>query len=122
MLELSEPAPTMGEQLIADAEKRLAERSRSALEFIHGTQQLMFDEAMLAGNDALDRARTEMHLFSELISKLAGAHSVANLQTMYEECSRHQIDFLRRDSERLFRHGQRVIETTAKLMANLRRS
>lgn len=120
-MEHSELNTAPGENAVVDAGMHLAERNKSALEFVHGVQQLMFDEAMLAGNDALDRARTETHLFSELISKLAGAHSVANLQTMYEECSRHQIDFLRRDSERLFRQGQRVIEASAKLMGNLRR-
>jgi hypothetical protein len=36
---------------------------------------------------------------------------------MYEECGQHQIDFLRRDSERLFRHGERTIETVAKLLS-----
>jgi len=120
MTERSEQHAAFGEELATEAGAQMAERSRSTLEFVHGAQQLMFEEAMLAGNETLDRVRTEMHLFAELLSKLAGAHSVNNLQTMYDECSRHQIEFLRRDSERLFRHGERVIATTAKLMGNLR--
>ena len=63
----------------------------------------------------LDRARTETHLFSEFVSKMAGSHSVKDLKTMCEECGQHQIDFIRSDSERLFKHGERMIETTSKL-------
>jgi hypothetical protein len=46
---------------------------------------------------------------------MAGAHSVKNLKTTYEECGQHQIDFVRRDSERLFKHGERTIETASNL-------
>jgi hypothetical protein len=37
---------------------------------------------------------------------------------MWEECGQHQIDFIRRDSDRLFKHGDRVVETTSKLFSN----
>jgi transcriptional regulator of met regulon len=70
---------------------------------------------VFAGNEWLERSRTEMHLLSEFVSKMAGSHSVKNLKTMGEECTRHQIDFLRRDSERLFKHGERMIEATSNL-------
>jgi hypothetical protein len=49
---------------------------------------------------------------------MAGSHSVKDLKTMSQECGQHQIDFIRRDSERLFKHGERMIETTAKLLGN----
>ena len=35
---------------------------------------------------------------------------------MCEECGQHQIDFIRRDSERLFKHGERMIETASNLL------
>jgi thymidine kinase len=66
----------------------------------------------------LDRARTETHLFNEFVSKMAGSHSVKDLRTMCEECGQHQIDVIRRDSERLFRHGERLLETTSKLLSD----
>ena len=34
---------------------------------------------------------------------------------MCEECGQHQIDFIRRDSERLFKHGERMIEADVEL-------
>jgi hypothetical protein len=35
---------------------------------------------------------------------------------MCQECGQHQIDFVRRDSERVFKHGERMIEVTSKLL------
>lgn len=122
MAELSEHSPAFGEQLAGDAATRLTETNRHALDFIFSAQKLLLDEMMLAVPEVFDRARTEMHLFSELASRMAEAHSINNFQTMYEECSRHQIDFLRRDSERLFKHGERLIEATAKLAGSWRKN
>jgi thymidine kinase len=70
---------------------------------------------VFVSNELLDRAKTETHLFSEFISKMAGAHSVKDLKTMCSDCGQHQIDFIRRDSDRLFKHGERMIESTSKL-------
>jgi len=83
-----------------------------------GAQMVILEEMVFAANEMLDRARTETHLFSEFISKMAGSHSVKDLKTMCEECGQHQIDFVRRDCERLFRHGERMIETTSNLFSN----
>jgi hypothetical protein len=84
---------------------------------VFGAQRLMLDELVFVSNEMLDRTRTETHLFTEFASKLAQAHSVNNIRAMWEECGRHQVDFLRRDAERLFKHGQRTIENMSKLFA-----
>ena len=106
------------EPMAADAAARFTKANKSALEFAFGAQKLLLEEAVFAGNELLDRARTETHLLSEFVSKMAGSHSVRDLRTMVKECSQHQIDFLRRDSERLFKHGERMRETIANLLAN----
>jgi hypothetical protein len=87
-----------------------------AVGFMFGAQKLMLEEMVFAGSELLDRAQTETHLFSELVSKMAGAHSVKDISTMYEECSKHQIEFVRRDCDRLLRHGERMIEATSNLL------
>jgi hypothetical protein len=79
---------------------------------------MMLEELVFSGNAMLDRTRTEMHLFSELASKMAGAHSVRNIRSMYEECGKHQIEFIRRDCDRLFQHGERMIEAASSLFKN----
>jgi hypothetical protein len=101
-----------------DAAARFANANMNALEFMFGAQKILLEEIVFAGNEMFDRARTETHLLSEFVSKVAESHSVRDLSTMFEECSRHQIDFLRRDSERLFRHGQRMLENASNLFAN----
>jgi hypothetical protein len=122
MAEVAQQSTAFGEQLAGDAAARFTATNRHALDFLFGAQRVMLEEAMLASTEMVDRIRTELHLFSEFASKVAEAHSVNSVQTMGEECSRHQIDFLRRESERLFKHGERMIETTAKLMSLGRRN
>jgi hypothetical protein len=36
---------------------------------------------------------------------------------MYQECSKHQIEFIRRDCDRIFQHGQRLVENATSLFA-----
>jgi len=121
------PEPVQSDSLAiqpiaTEVASRFARTNNSVLEFVFGTQNMLLDELVFAGSEILDRTRTETHLFSEFISKMAESHSVKDLRTMFEECSRHQIDFLRRDSERLFRHGDRFLETVSNLLANRLRS
>lgn len=88
---------------------------RYAADLMLGLRNLIFEEMQFASNEVLERAQTEMHLLSELVSKIAGAHSVSNITAVYEECGKHQIEFVRRDWDRIFRHGERIIEATSSL-------
>lgn len=118
MAELMERTTANVEQLAGGA-ARTIRTNDWARDFMVGAQALMLEELVFAGSEMFDRAVTETHLFNELVSKLAEAHSVRNVQTMVEECGRHQLDFLRRDSDRLLRHGKRTIETASKLVGIL---
>jgi hypothetical protein len=119
MTELSERSAAIVEQSAADtATTRMTTANRNVLDFMLGAQKAILEEIVFAGNEMLDRARTETHLFNEFVSKMAGSHSVKDLRTMCEECGQHQIDVIRRDSERLFRHGERLLETTSKLLSD----
>jgi hypothetical protein len=118
MTALPEPAAPLVEQSAADAAARMVGASTKAMDFMFGAQKIILEEIVFAGKELLDRARTETHLLSELVSKMAGSHSVKDLKTMWQECGQHQIDFIRRDFERLFKHGERMIETTSKLFGN----
>lgn len=118
MTELSEQSAALVEQSVTDTATRLTKVNKNALDFLMGAQKVMLEELVFAGNEMLERTRTETHLLSEFVSKMAGSHSVEGLKTMSQECGQHQIDFIRRDSERLFKHGERMIEATAKLFGN----
>jgi hypothetical protein len=115
MAQLSEPDVPIFEQSAADATTRLTKVKKHALDFMMGAQKVMLEEMVFAGNEMLERGRTETHLLSEFVSKMAGSHSVKDLKTMSGECAQHQLDFVRRDCERLFKHGERMLETTSKL-------
>lgn len=86
----------------------LANTNQRTLDTELGAQGLIFEEVVFMTNELLDRTQTETHLFAEFVSKLAGSHSVKDWGTMYKECSQHQLDFIRRDCDRYFRHGERV--------------
>jgi hypothetical protein len=115
MLEFYEPGAAIIEDSIAKAVERTRNTNKRVIDFMFGVQKAMLEELIFVGTEALDRARSETQLFSEFSSKMAASHSVKDLRTMWEECGQHQIDFVRRDSERLFRHGARTIETAANL-------
>jgi|ERR1700687_1509021 len=115
-MELSESGVGMGEQLTVNAATQFTKANKHALHFLMGAQAALLKEMVFAGYEMLDRTRTEMHLFTEFVSKMSGAHSVKDIKTMCEECSRHQIDFVHRDSERVFKHGERIIENTSKMI------
>jgi hypothetical protein len=103
------------DQPVAEATERLAKANERTADVLFGVQRLVLEEMLFVSNDVLDRATTETHLFTEFISKMAEAHSVRNVQTLWRECAQHQIDFMRRESDRFFKHGERVVERTASL-------
>jgi hypothetical protein len=106
------------EPMASDAAARFTRANKTVLEFMYGAQRMLLEEMVFAGNEILDRARMETHLLSEFVSKLAGSHSVKDWNTMFRECNQHQIDFLRRDSGRMFKHGERMLAAATHLLAN----
>lgn len=107
------PTPELSEP--REIESRIDKGGERAAKLIFGAQNLMLEELAFAGHEILERAQTETHLFSEFVSKMAGAHSVKDISTMYEECAKHQIEFLRRDCDRLFKNGEHMIEAASRL-------
>ena len=116
MLEFYEPGAAIIEDSVANTVARFTKVGRSTLDFMFGAQKALLDEIVFAGNEMFDRARTETHLFSEFVSRAAESHSVNDLKTMGMECAQHQIDFIRRDCDRVFKHGERMIEATTDLI------
>src|SRR4051794_38796618 len=109
MTELAQSTTDSGRQAATETEARLTEASSDGLQFMFGAQKLIAGEIAFAADAIMERTRTETHLLSEFLSKLSGSHSVRDLRTVYAECAQHQLDFIRRDCERLFRHGERVM-------------
>jgi arginine utilization protein RocB len=108
-------ARSMTEQAAAEAAEQVTKANQNTMNFVFGAQRLVMEELVFASNELLERARTEAHLFTEFVSKMAGAHSVNGIREMTTECGQHQIDFIRRDSERIFAHGQRMVDAAFKL-------
>ncbi|WKA25517.1 hypothetical protein [Bradyrhizobium roseum] len=118
MSELSERADSDSSSGGLKGEAEATRLNQSALDFMLGAQRILFEEMVFFGDEMMERTRTETHLFSEFVTKMAGAHSVKDVRTMCQECGQHQLDFIRRDTERLFRHGERMIAATSNLIGN----
>ena len=116
MAELSERTASGSTRSTVNGEVEASGLNQSALEFTLGAQRMM-EELLFFGDEMLERTRTEMLLFTEFVTKMAGAHSVKDVKATYRQCGQHQLDFLRRDTERLFRHGERMIATTSNLIS-----
>ncbi|MEP6841460.1 MAG: hypothetical protein ABJA75_25655 [Bradyrhizobium sp.] len=117
MTELSQQVAPGYSQPAIQVEAEASKLNQNALEFMMGAQKLMFEECVFLGGEMMERTQSEMHLFTEFFAKMAGAHSVKDFKTMCQECGQHQLDFLRRDSERVFKHGERMIATTSQLIS-----
>ena len=115
MAELSETQAGAVEPPVVEGTGPVGQASKRTLDFLYGAQRVALEEAVFATQEWIDRARTETHLFAEFSSKLAGAHSVSNIKTMIEECGQHQIDFMRRDCDRIFTHSRRMIDAVSRL-------
>jgi hypothetical protein len=102
----------------ADSATRQVDANKQTLHLMLGAQRMMLEEMAFAVDAMLDRVRTETHLWGEFASKLASSHSVRNLNATARECGKHQLEFIRRDCDRLIRHGERLIEATSSLLDN----
>jgi hypothetical protein len=122
MTELAGQGAATSEQLAADATSRLTKANKYAFSFMTGARNVLLDEMLFAGNEFFDRAVAETKIFDEFLHKLAEARSVKDYGTMYQECTKHQLDFLRRDTERLWKHSERMIDNTAKLVESWRQN
>jgi len=122
MTDVSEQSSATNEPLATDAASQLTKANRYGFSLWAGSQNVLLDEMMFAGNEIIERVIAETRIFNEFVSKLAAAHSVKDLGTMYQECSKHQLDFIRRDTERLLKHSNRVIGNTSKLVETWRQN
>ena len=101
-----------------DRATQWTDANKRALHFMMGAQRMMLEEAVFAAYATLDRVRSETHLFGEFAQKFAEAHSVRDLNAMARECGTHQLEFVRRECDRLLRQGERLVEASSNLLDN----
>jgi hypothetical protein len=67
MAELSEVGAAIVEQSAADARAQLSRANKSTLDFMLGAQKALLEEIAFAGNELLERTRTETHVSGGMI-------------------------------------------------------
>ena len=118
MTAVPETSEATSEQAPIDTPRGASAANKQAFRLMFGAQKMLFDEMIFTASEIFERALTETRLLTEFVSKASGAHSVAGFRELGEECGQHQIDFIRRDCERLFRHSERTLEVASKLLAD----
>jgi hypothetical protein len=122
MTDIAEQSSAATEPLATDDASQLNKANKYALSLWAGARSVLLDEMIFAANEYVERAVAETRIFNEYASKLANAHSVKDIAAMCQECTKHQLDFIRRDTERVLRHSERAIDNAAKLAESLRRN
>lgn len=92
--------------------------NKRSIDLFFKVQKAVLEELIDVSNDTLERTSAEFSIANEFASKIAEAHSANGLRQVYEECGQHQVDFIRRDSERAFKHWQRFLDRTSKIFLN----
>lgn len=115
MPELNEQTPA-GQEFASDITAQIADASKRGLEFSLGAQKAVFDEIIEAGNSAIQHAQAQMDVATEFAAKVAEAHSFKDIVSAFRECSQHQLDVVRKDSQRFVAHGREIIDRSFKLL------
>jgi hypothetical protein len=68
MTDMSEQSSAANEPLAADAASQLSKANKYAFSLWTGSQNVLLDEMMFAGNELLDRAVAETKIFNEFLS------------------------------------------------------
>ena len=74
MSDASEQSSAANEPLANDVGSQLAKANRYAFSLWAGSQNVLLDELVFAGNEWLERTIAETRIFDEFVSKLAEAH------------------------------------------------
>ncbi|RTL50684.1 MAG: hypothetical protein EKK40_11225 [Bradyrhizobiaceae bacterium] len=96
----------------------IGDMNRRSLDLVFNAQKAVLDEMILLNNTIFEHACGEIGVATELMSKLAEAHSVKAIMEVCEDCRKHQIDVLRRDNDCLFQYSKRFLDRTAGFLTN----
>ncbi len=93
-----------GQKPASDFTAQIADASKRGLELSLGAQKAVLDEIIEAGSSALEHSQAQMNVAAEFASKVAEAHSFKDIVKACRECSQHQMDIVRQDSQRFVAH------------------
>ncbi|MGY3617057.1 hypothetical protein [Bradyrhizobium sp. USDA 10063] len=118
--EETEQSAVSSGQLATDAASQLIRANRYAVSLFSGARDVLLDEMIFVGKEVFERVVAETTIFNAFLAKLEEAHSVRDYGAVCQECTKHQLEFIRRDMERVLKHSERAIDNTAKLVETWR--
>jgi hypothetical protein len=86
-----------------------AETGRKSIEAMTGVQKELFETFEQMNRDWFDRLKAEADLATECFSKLAGARTIPDVATAYQECATRRMQLLAEDGQRLLAAGEKFL-------------
>jgi hypothetical protein len=118
--EETEKSAANSEQQATDVDSQLIRANRYGFSLLSGARDVLLDEILFVGKEFFERVVAETTISNAFLAKLAEAHSVRDYSAVYQECIKHQLEFIRRDMERVLKHSERAIDNTARLVETWR--
>ena len=87
------------------------------VETVKEVQNLLLDTFEQFNRQQLARGKQEMELASEFAGKIASAGSMPDVVNAYQNWMSERMALYVEDGQKLFENGQRILDTTMKLLS-----
>ena len=95
-----------------------SESAKAHVEGLARAHNELFDKFSQSGQKWADRLQEEVHLFTELGTKLTAARSIPEVAAAYQSYADHRVEKAGEDAKRLMEDGQAFLESGARLWFN----
>src|SRR5215471_13992020 len=96
----------------------LVETARKRIEALLEVQKELMQTLEGINHDVFSRAKKEADIASEFVSKLAGARSIPDATTTYQEWASKEMELLAADGRQMFEHGGKIMQASRRLFSN----
>ena len=96
----------------------LLETARKQIEALLEVQKELMQTLEGINHDVFSRAKKEADIASEFVGKLAGARSIPDATTTYQEWATKEMELLAADGRQMFEHGGKLMQASRRLFSN----
>jgi hypothetical protein len=96
----------------------LLETARNRIEALLEVQKELMQTLEGINHDVFSRAKKEADIASEFVGKLAGARSIPDATTTYQEWATKEMELLAADGRQMFEHGGKLMQASRRLFSN----
>jgi Phasin protein len=95
----------------------LSSIGKKRIEDLANVQAELLEKLEESNKQWFERMQSEIHLASELVSKLASVRSIPDATTAYQQWASRRLQMMAEDGKHLFSDAQSLMETSARLLS-----